>query len=131
MTGGGEWEPDGAQRNKTSRGTARRAPTQSNDDSRTRQLRTKRLDSQLRGFQRADLGRDYAAREAPEPQLPEPAFGFLPAIAPSGRGELVHHHREDGGLGRPGQAVVQEELQDEDLSAGAEHVPHPLEQGPI
>src|SRR5439155_17460402 len=35
MTGGGEWEPDGAQRNKTSRGTARRAPTQSNGDSPT------------------------------------------------------------------------------------------------
>src|SRR5438128_400433 len=87
--------------------------------------------SELGGFQRADLGRDCAAREAPEPQLPEPAFGFLPAIAPSGRGELVHHHREDGGLGRSGQAVVQEELHDENLSAWAERVPHPLEQGAI
>src|SRR5437870_12314106 len=134
MTGGGEWDPDGAgEPAAESSGLRRRkAPehvrvTRRQDPSATNES----LDSELGGFEGADLGRDRVAREAPEPQLSEPTFGFPPAIAPPGRGELVHHHREDRGLGRSGQAVVQEELYDEDLPAGAERVPHPLQQDAI
>src|SRR3989441_7898456 len=85
----------------------------------------------FRGFERADLGRDRVALEALKIQFLEPAFHLPPAIAPPCRGELVHHHREDGGLGRPRKAVVQEELHDEDLPAGSERAPHPIQQGAV
>src|SRR3989449_3349320 len=85
----------------------------------------------FRGFERADVGRDRLTLEALKIQFLEPAFHLPPAIAPPCRGKLVHHHREDGGLGWLGQAVVQEELHDEDLPAGSERAPHPIQQGAV